>query len=901
MKKQLSIIMAAAITCSAIPAMAEEQTAFSDVAEGVYYAQAANSLYALGILSGYGDGTFAPEKNITRAEMASIICTILGKDKSDPTAGGESKFTDVEDSHWAKGFINIASAAGIISGDGDGTFRPSDNVKYEEAVKMLVCAAGLGKDIVFNEADWSAPYITAAQNSGITEKSEQSKGQIAVRGDIAMMVFNATEKLIAVPAADPAPGTYMSIQKVKLSTPIKGVSIYYTTDGTEPTIVSNEYNGEITVSKSTTIKAAAIKSGVISSKTFSGTYAINGAYAGIGNINSGSSKGSGGSGSSGSGGSSSATTRYNFSFADVKNGTVNTSAEGKYERGDKVKISATPNDGYVFTEWYAENGLGSFKDKTSASTTYTMPGKSVSVTPIFGLALDNSFVNPDSKKSGEVSRQEWIERLLNAAGIKIVSDADSAFTDVKSDNPYSDAVNTAAKIELLETETNKSFYPESYATTAFAAVTAVKALGYSFDTINECLKIAKEKEIINDASIESNMTEEQALKILKKVHGLKFPNEKTIDGAKLNADKIEIFDEEGNVSENPSISFYENDETSTRYKLSKDFKLFVNGAEVEINAANIDKYLKAARDIALDGRGDGTYNKVSVSYYTVAKIAAVNSDSVEIVLADETGDTVNTSAKCSVYMDNKKIAVSELKENDILLIKYNVSKALNESDFYEIYACRETKEGILESINTDKETITVDGSEYSFANGFGESAKLLVGNTYKLYLDSFGRVFAAEDVTPVTAVKSFAIINDYSDADGAVVFTLDGAIEKIVVDASAVSEGESLENVIKKLIYNDDNTKKPACERVITYEVSDNKIMKIDIAPAAESADGAAYSAETGSIGEIKLAKDVKIINAADEDNLVVGAPDDTAAYTCSVYGDKDEDGAYKLIVFSKK
>ena len=85
--------MAAAITCSAIPAMAEEQTAFSDVAEGVYYAQAANSLYALGILSGYGDGTFAPEKNITRAEMASIICTILGKDKSDPTAGGESTFT----------------------------------------------------------------------------------------------------------------------------------------------------------------------------------------------------------------------------------------------------------------------------------------------------------------------------------------------------------------------------------------------------------------------------------------------------------------------------------------------------------------------------------------------------------------------------------------------------------------------------------------------------------------------------------------------------------------------------------------------------------------------------------------------------------------------------------------
>lgn len=245
-------------------------TVFSDMKETDYYAQAATALEHLGIISGYPDGTYGAEKSVTRAEMAVVVCKMIDKTAEAEEAKGKTDFDDVASDHWASGYINIAAKEGIISGDGNGKFRPEDEVKYEEALKMIVCALGYGDDVEFDETDWSKGYLKIAEEKGITADLKGKKGEAATRGDIAVMSYNgiATDaedsKIPATPVVSVKAGEYASAQKVALTTATKDAEIYYTTDGSTPTAKSTKYTKEITVSQTSTLKAVAVKNGVVS-------------------------------------------------------------------------------------------------------------------------------------------------------------------------------------------------------------------------------------------------------------------------------------------------------------------------------------------------------------------------------------------------------------------------------------------------------------------------------------------------------------------------------------------------------------------------------------------------------------------------------------------------------------
>lgn len=100
-------------------------------------------LSSLGILEGYEDGTFKPEGTITRAEFAAVTVRLLGAEDSAQGAIGGGQFSDVPDDQWFAGYVNYAASLGIINGMGRrGTFAPQEPVKYQEAVKMLVCMLG---------------------------------------------------------------------------------------------------------------------------------------------------------------------------------------------------------------------------------------------------------------------------------------------------------------------------------------------------------------------------------------------------------------------------------------------------------------------------------------------------------------------------------------------------------------------------------------------------------------------------------------------------------------------------------------------------------------------------------------------------------------------------------------
>ncbi|MBE7036690.1 MAG: S-layer homology domain-containing protein, partial [Ruminococcaceae bacterium] len=138
-KKLLSLLLAFAMVFSlAIPAAFAAD--FSDVPSNYQYYDAVQSLVARGIINGYEDGTFKPEATITRAEFAKMVIYAIGLGNMTQDASTETGFPDVASNHWAAGVIKIAYDLKIINGFDDGTFKPDENVTYDQALKMAVCA-----------------------------------------------------------------------------------------------------------------------------------------------------------------------------------------------------------------------------------------------------------------------------------------------------------------------------------------------------------------------------------------------------------------------------------------------------------------------------------------------------------------------------------------------------------------------------------------------------------------------------------------------------------------------------------------------------------------------------------------------------------------------------------------
>lgn len=135
---------------------------FSDLPSDTAYRDAITSLADKGIITGYGDGTFKPKGHITRAEASAIIVRAANLDND----SSKSIYSDVPNSHWACGYIMAATKAKILDGFGNGVFSPSGKVTYNQIIKMLVCMAGLG-DNAINNGGWPSGYIEEAYKRGI--------------------------------------------------------------------------------------------------------------------------------------------------------------------------------------------------------------------------------------------------------------------------------------------------------------------------------------------------------------------------------------------------------------------------------------------------------------------------------------------------------------------------------------------------------------------------------------------------------------------------------------------------------------------------------------------------------------------------------------------------------------
>jgi S-layer family protein len=185
MKKVLSLVLVIAMVLSSMSfAFASPLTDISDSD----YKDAINTLVGLGIIDGYEDGTFRPEKTVTRAQMAKMLVVTLGY--GDLVSGSKSNFADTQ-GHWADAYVALAAGKGLVQGYPNGTFRPDKTVSYDEALTIVVRALGYTDSC--NELKgmtWPTNFKVKAAELKIT-KDVVLTATGADRGGIAQLINNA--------------------------------------------------------------------------------------------------------------------------------------------------------------------------------------------------------------------------------------------------------------------------------------------------------------------------------------------------------------------------------------------------------------------------------------------------------------------------------------------------------------------------------------------------------------------------------------------------------------------------------------------------------------------------------------------------------------------------------------
>ena len=198
LKKVISSVAALTMVASSVAAFAVD---FPDVESTASYAQAVQELSALDVISGYDDGTFGPDKLVTRAEITKMIVDALAERSLAEASTESTKFADVSADHWAKGYINQGVADGFIAGMSDTEFDPDANVTYVQAQKMLVSAIGY-ETYAQAQGGWPIGYKTYAASLDITKGISGIKDSTELtRAQVAQMIDNAMDAPLCVIAS----------------------------------------------------------------------------------------------------------------------------------------------------------------------------------------------------------------------------------------------------------------------------------------------------------------------------------------------------------------------------------------------------------------------------------------------------------------------------------------------------------------------------------------------------------------------------------------------------------------------------------------------------------------------------------------------------------------------------
>ena len=145
---------------------------------------AIEALQVEGVFEGFEDGELHPERCLTRAQFAKILTKAF---PDFPHNEVLFDFSDIDKTHWAFEYVQIAANSGWLNGFPDGTFRPDDNITYEQA--MAIVSRIL--DIAPYNASYPADYVAAAIEYSVSDGLNCLIGDELNRGEAARVVVNA--------------------------------------------------------------------------------------------------------------------------------------------------------------------------------------------------------------------------------------------------------------------------------------------------------------------------------------------------------------------------------------------------------------------------------------------------------------------------------------------------------------------------------------------------------------------------------------------------------------------------------------------------------------------------------------------------------------------------------------
>ena len=360
---------------------------------------------------------------------------------------------------------------------------------FEDAQTVTITCATEGASIYYT-TDGSTPTTSSTQYSEPIALTETTTiNAIAVKeglqdSAVVSAVFakgTAEPEKVAAPVIAPSGGTFTDSQTVTITCATEDASIYYTTDGSTPSVLSTLYNAPITLTETTTLKAIAAKDGMAESTVATATFT----------------KRTDNAGGGGGGGGGAASAKNTVTVGSCKNGTVTVTPE-KADKGTVVTVTVSADRGYQLDQLRVTDADGKtlpLADNGNGIYTFSMPDSKVSITatfkaqPIEPVRQGNSFTDvantayykdavlwavekgitsgttattfgPDAS----CTRAQMVTFLWRAAGSPEPTVQENPFADVKADAYYYKAVLWAVENGITSGTSATTFAPDAAVT-----------------------------------------------------------------------------------------------------------------------------------------------------------------------------------------------------------------------------------------------------------------------------------------------------------------------------------------------------------------------------------------------------------------------------------------------------
>ena len=392
--------------------------------------------------------------------------------------------------------------------------------------------------------------------------------------------------------------------------------------------------------------------------------------------------------------------------------------------------------------------------------------------------------------------------------------------------------------------------------------------------------------------------------------------------AVVDTDNVTAYDFKSN---NKRIAVY--DIAYTIYKLSNEFKLFVNGYEMYDGINSVEEYFyRTYLPVTLkETTGDNYYDEMYIDYPLTAMVSfvKVRGSLTRVKLKNvtdglgnrlEVGDDRNN---LSITLYGKSISPTELEEDDVLSIKFDMNGRFLDAEHYDIEVSRETVRTLITGKNHE-ENIVYDSSGKSYKLARGSVDDYELDTEYMLYLDTGGRVAHYEECE---IDKMYGIIASVFRKAGAVNYTariIDSTGEIYDYEMSDDSQwmtanhlGYSISDLysitldgIMSDYYSIDLSKLE--QRAISYKIVDDELEITQFLNAVSGTDGyLAFKASASKLGNAVISDDVtKIVDIrgyvldGEESAETIHTYDfkDEAMYSALNF-DRNDDGVARFVV----